>query len=120
MDSDNLREITNILQEWWETEDIPQENNLADVVTIYKKGRVDDPANYRPISLLQSLYKIFAIIIQQRLAAAIEPRIWQTQYGFRKARSTTQPLYIARRLQDTAEESGEPLLLALLDWEKGI
>lgn len=41
-----------------------------------------------------------------------------TQYGFRPARSTQQPLYIARRIQDTAEQSGDNTVLCFLDWEK--
>ena len=42
----------------------------------------------------------------------------QTQYGFRRAPSTLQPLYIARRIQDAAEQSGSDLFLGFLDWQK--
>ena len=62
---------------------MPEQMELADVVTLYKKGNVEDPGNYRPISLLQSLYKIYASMIQMRLAKEMEEKIWSTQYGFR-------------------------------------
>ena len=55
----------------------------ANVVTLYKKGNVEDPANYRPISLLQSIYKIYAGMIKNRLADGIDERIWKLQFGFR-------------------------------------
>ena len=41
-----------------------------------------------------------------------------TQYGFRKGKRTTHALYIARRIQDLAEQSGDNIVLVLLDWEK--
>lgn len=32
--------------------------------------------------------------------------------------STAQPLFIARRLQDQAETTGDKLFMVFLDWEK--
>lgn len=58
----------------------------ANVASIYKKGDSSNLANYRPISLLQSSYKILAAMIQERLAASIDHLITKTQYGFRKAK----------------------------------
>ena len=42
----------------------------------------------------------------------------QTQYGFRKGKSTSQAVFVARRLQDMAEKSTCSGTLILLDWEK--
>ena len=86
---------------------MPDELELAEVVTLYKKGNVENPANYRPISLLQSLYKIYAATIQKRLAAKVEDKIWETQYGFRANHSTAEALFIIRRIQDFYETSGD-------------
>ena len=44
--------------------------------------------------------------------------IQDTQFGFRKNKSTAQALFISRRIQDWAESSGDKLFLVLLDWEK--
>ena len=57
------QEICNILNKCMELEILPDELELAQVVTLYKKGNVEDPSNYRPISLLQALYKIYAMIL---------------------------------------------------------
>ena len=80
---------------------MPDHFILAEVVMLYKKGATADPANYRPISLLNSCYKLYASMIQRRLVA-MDKRIGEAQFGFREARSTSQPLYILRRLQDYA------------------
>ena len=101
------QEICNILNKCMELEILPDELELAQVVTLYKKGNVEDPSNYRPISLLQALYKIYAAIIQKRMAAVIEEQIWKTQYGFRAKHSTAEAPFITRRIQDFYETHGD-------------
>ena len=91
----------------------------ANVVTLCKKGNVEDPANYRPISLLQSIYKIYAGLIKNKLSDTIDERSWDLQYGFRGKKSTAQAMVVFRRLQDINQRSdGEALTLIFLDWEK--
>ena len=58
MSNEALEEILEVLNQCWDQEIMPDKLELADVVTVYKKGNAEDPQNYRPISLLQALYKI--------------------------------------------------------------
>ena len=99
---------------------MPDEMELAERVTPYKKGNVEDLANYRPISLLNTIYELYAAILRKRLATGLDEKLWETQYGFREKRSTAQPLLITRRLQDLAEASGDKFFLVFLDWEKNV
>ena len=48
----------------------------------------------------------------------MDSRVSKNQYGSRAKRSTAQPLFVARRLIDIAEVSGDKLFLTFLDWEK--
>ena len=90
----------------------------AFIVSIYKgKGQDSDPANYRPISLLSTSYKIFAALIQKRLASTHDENLRPTQYGFRASRSTHDPLFILRRAQDLSLKTGSPLCILFLDWK---
>ena len=44
----------------------------------------------------------------------------KTQYGFRGNRSTVDALFIARRIQEYAEQADQTGLMLLLDWEKAL
>jgi len=70
------------------------------VVGIYKKGVATDPANYRPISLLLTAYKLFGRILACRLQTALDAALSHTRFGFKRGRSTAEPIFIIRRIQD--------------------
>ena len=110
-------QLLSLLNSCLKTKTIPQEWKDARVVSFYK-GKGDDAstANYRPISLLCTTYKLYAAMIQQRLSDKYDHRLRPTQYGFRKHRGTAQPLYIIRRLQDYSSRTGQPFHLLFLDW----
>ena len=99
-------------------ETMPQHHMNAVVVSIYKKGDSSRLSNYRPISLLTSCYKILAAMVKERLDKGLDSWLMNTQYGFRKKKSTAQAIYLARRLQDIAEKTNARSTLILLDWEK--
>ena len=40
-----------IYQQSWSTGEVPEDWRPANVTSIYKKGRREDPGNYRPVSL---------------------------------------------------------------------
>ena len=72
MDDQCLKLIVNLLNSWWKEKEIPEDMLQARVVLIYKKGDTGKFENYRPITLLNTLYKIYAAIIQKRLAKVVD------------------------------------------------
>eukprot|EP00973_Karenia_brevis_P086978 12061335-Karenia_brevis.AAC.1 len=114
---DNRMIIHKILDFCWQNHIVPEIMNDANIVTLYKKGNPAKPENYRPIALLNMLYKIYTIIIRERLKP-MDQYIRSTQFGFRKNRSTQQPLFAIRRAMDYIEASQDKCVLTLLDWEK--
>ena len=92
--------------------------NLANIASIFKKGDPSKLENYRPIALLQTFYKLLAAMIKRRLVVVLEPWIHKTQYGLRPRKSTSQAIFLTRRLMDLAERQGTNMSLVLLDWEK--
>ena len=117
---DKGREILRgFFNQCWEQNKVPDDWRNSRVVGIFKKGDAGDPANYRPISLLQTGYKIYARILAKRLSTGLDGYIRNSQYGFRQGRSTAEPIYIIRRIQDLVQaKKNQVLHLIFLDWAK--
>ena len=99
---------------------IPDAWRLSNVVMLVKDVKKDTLSldNYRPVSLSDCFYKIYASLLQKRLAFYIDPRIRDSQFGFRRGRSAAQPIHILRRLIETHERQVSPLHVLFLDWSK--
>ena len=74
INADNLKLTREFLNACWMLETLPNEFEIVNVLTLYKKGKVDNPANYRPISLLNTIHKLFSSILQRRLAIRLEEK----------------------------------------------
>ena len=112
-------QLLDIFNEAWNNGTIPDTWLQAKVVSIYKgKGDDADPSSYRPISLLNGFYKIYASLIQARLATYCEERIRRTQYGFRPRRGTQQPLFLLRRFMEWSRMTDHNSQLLFLDWKQ--
>ena len=98
--------MLDLINQWWTTGDIPDDITLARVVSLYKKGNPELQENYRPISLLNSFYKILAKCVQLRLAEGLNKFITKTQYGFIAERSTVDAIFLVRRLQEYCKGKG--------------
>ena len=57
-------------------------------------------------------------MLQYKLERSLDPRIRDRQFGFRKNRSTTQPIHIIRRLLDIFERQNSPFHALFIDWSK--
>ena len=56
--------------------------------------------NCRGISLLNTTYKIFAILLYNRLSKLMEPEIGNYQMGFRPNRSTIDNIFMVRQIYE--------------------
>lgn len=70
----------------------------GDIITkmLYKKGDMLNPENYRPISLVNTIVKLFTIILFSRIAKWAESngKLPEWQAGFRSKRSTTDHIFV--------------------------
>ena len=62
---------------------------------IHKAGSRDDPSNYRGVSLINVMYKIFSNIVNERLCTWVEAygKIDEAQAGFRAEYSTADNMF---------------------------
>jgi len=89
----------------WEKEQCPTNGRKDGIICpLYKKGDRLDCMNYRPITLLNVAYKIFAIILNQKLVDIIETELGDYQSGFRPNRSTIDNIFMIRQIIEKCYE----------------
>ncbi|PKU42184.1 rna-directed dna polymerase from mobile element jockey- hypothetical protein [Limosa lapponica baueri] len=83
--SKQLEPLSIIYERSWRTE-VPEEWMKANITPVYKKGKKDDPGNYRPISLTSVPGKITEQLVLGVISKHIEDKeiIGRGQHGFTK------------------------------------
>ena len=87
----------------------------AIILPIYKgKGDAGNCNNYRGISLVDHLAKIYERILERRLREKVEPKLGEEQHGYRRGRGTTDLLFTLRMVTEKMLEYGKVSSLPLL------
>ena len=88
---------------------------MAKVIPVHKSGCPNEPGNYRPISLVLSIAKIFERVILNRMVSILERNnlIISTQFGYRHKHSIIHPILdlIIESYQNIEEKRFSTLLL---------
>jgi hypothetical protein len=116
-----------LLNAVWRLECCPTRWTRAMAWPIYKTGIKAEPSNYRLITLLSAVCKVFERVITNRLSRLIRcslqhtrPLISFTQVGFQCARSTLDAVYALTLVISIRKYHGMPTYLAFIDNKKGI
>ena len=112
-------ELHRLLCLCWKEGEVPQDMRDANIVTLFKnKGDRSDCNNYRGISLLSIVGKLFARVALKRLQVLAERVYPESQCGFRPNRSTIDMVFSIRQLQEKCREQRMPLFIAFTDLTK--
>ena len=113
------KELHELLCQCWREGSVPQDMRDANIITLYKnKGDRSDCNNYRGISLLSIVGKLFAKVILTRLQVLAERVYPESQCGFRAERSTIDMVFSLRQLQEKCREQRKALYIAFIDLTK--
>ena len=87
--------VANLFSKIIELEYFPNSWSLSMIVPVHKSGELDDPNNFRGISLNSCLSKLFTNIMNSRLMDTCEERelIDDNQIGFRKGFRTADHVF---------------------------
>ena len=88
------------------------------VIWIPKNKAPQTPSDYRPLSMLEVLYKIPSRILAKRLNSLLPDIISRNQHGFIQGKGIQEPSITVTHLLQESEHTGRPLQLASFDIEK--
>lgn len=95
---------------------VPPEFKMAKIIAILKPGKpADDPASYRPISLLSVCYKILERLIYNRIYRTLDSRIPPEQAGFREKRSCCEQVLALTSFIEAGFQRGLKTSVAFID-----
>ena len=101
----------------WDTEYVPSAWKKAIVVPILKKGDSRECKNYRGISLLSIVGKVFTKIIQSRLQKHCEQSCREEQAGFRPNRGCIDQIFALRQLVEERVRCGRRTVVVFIDFK---
>ena len=104
----------------WREGEVPQQWKDAIMIVLHKKKDQTECGNYRGISLVAHAGKILLKIIARRLSDYCEHVgiLPEEQSGFRPNRSTTDMMFVIRRLLELARKKQIPLYVCFIGLTK--
>jgi endonuclease/exonuclease/phosphatase family metal-dependent hydrolase len=114
----SLKEITQIIQNIWQTEKIPEDWKTALIHPLHKKGDKSNVNNYRGISLLPVTYKILSACLLNRAQKQLEPKLAEYQAGFRPNRSCPEQIFNLKTIFKMRALRQKPLVCTFVDFKK--
>ena len=90
------------------------------IVPIFKSGNPDDAQNYRGITLINILGKVYSQVLLNRLSKWSEKydKLSKNKFGFQKGKSTVDCIFLLNSIVSKVIHSGEKLYCCFIDYEK--
>ena len=115
-----LRDLHRLTILIWRQGKVPQQWKYAVITVLHKKGDKTECENYRGIPLVSRSGKFLLKVVARRLSAYCEAKrlLPEEQCGFRPDRSTTDMIFVVRRLQEVERKAGVSLHMCFIDLQK--
>ena len=112
--------LANIINKSLETGNFPDSLKLARVTPIHKEDQKTDINNYRPISVLPPISKIFEKVVFNQLYKYFEQNslLIENQFGFRARKSTTHAILNLMQYLYQNLDTGNIIFSIFLDFRK--
>ena len=102
----------------WNQEKIPKDSKTGAIIKIPKKGNLNECQNWREITLLSIPYKIYRILVLNRISKTVNTKLRENQCGFRANRSCIDQIFTLRNILERAYEWRQPIITNFIDFEK--
>ena len=112
--------LLNLYNKMFNTGEYPVSWGDGIITPIFKKGNIDDAGNYRGITLINILAKIYSQLLLNRLTNWSEEyeKLSKNQFGFQKRKSVVDCVFILHSIITKVLNTGEKLYCVFIDYEK--
>ena len=110
--------LTRVCQVAWRSGKAPRDWQSGVLIPVHKKGDRRDCNNYRGISLLSLLGKVYAKCLERRSREIVEEQLKDSQCGFRPRRSTTDQLFTLKQVFEKSLEYAKDVYACSVNLEK--
>jgi hypothetical protein len=98
---------------------VPKDFSKGVIVPIYKKGSKTDPGNFRGITLMDSVSKLYSKVLLNRISPYLEAHIISDeQGGFRKERRCEDQIFSLYDSVRRRKRLGKPTFMLFVDFRK--
>ena len=111
-------DLVRVFAEFHSSGIINQSTNASFIVLLPKKSVTKKISDFRPISLITSLYKIIAKVLSGRLRRVLHETIHSTQGTSVQGRQILDAVLITNEIMDEKRRSGEEGVVLKIDFEK--
>ena len=98
--------------------DVTLEQKKSILVPLPKKGDLSNTSNWRGISLMSHVTKLFDKLLMLRLRDVIDKHLYYGQNGFREKRGCVQHILALSMLRDLSQTHDYPVHLCYVDFSK--
>ena len=117
-ENDFLEFLLDLVQTTWKEGEVPKDWSDTLLVPIPKKGALSKYDNWRGIALLDTVGKVVARIIQERLQTLAEEELPESRCGFRRERGCSNMIFIVCQLVEKSWEHRAKSFLVFIDLKK--
>ena len=107
-----------LFQDIWQTKTFPKEWKEGIIVKVPKKGDLSQCRNWRGVTLLAVISKIFNKVVLERIKNSLEMGLRKERVGFRQNRSCTDQIKPLRVIIEQSVEFQSPLYMLFVDYQR--
>ncbi|CAD6235845.1 GSCOCG00008010001-RA-CDS [Cotesia congregata] len=96
---------------------VPASWKVSNTVLIHKKGDRNDLSNWRPLAMGNTIYKLFAALIADRITSFVVAgqRLTPSQKGFLHYEGCLEHNYVVQEILEDGARQGKDVIVACLD-----